>query len=66
MSEELLASYPSRGKSGGKYPNVFNTAKGALLKLLQEKLWSPRYFFFFAAQCVKCGFCVQKLKLEKM
>ena len=45
MSEELLASYPARGKSG-KYPNVFNTAKGALLKLLHEKLWSPRYFFF--------------------
>ena len=44
MFEELLASYPARGKSGGKYPNVFNTAKGALLKLLQEKLWSPRYF----------------------
>ena len=51
MSEELFASYPTRGKSGGKYPNVFNTAKGALLKLLQEKLWSPRYFFLCCTVC---------------
>ena len=56
MSEELLASYPSRGKSG-KYPNVFNTAKGALLKLLQEKLWSPRYFFFCCTVCQMWFLC---------
>ena len=40
---EIYALYP-RGK-WGKYSNVFeNTAKGALLKLLHGKLWTPRYF----------------------
>ena len=46
MSEELLASYHTNGQSRGQYPNVFNTAKGALLKLLHGKLWTPRLFFF--------------------
>ena len=48
MSEELLASYHTNGKSRGQYPNVFNTAKGALLKLLHGKLWTPRLGFFFS------------------
>ena len=74
MSEELLASYHTNGKSRGQYPNVFNTAKGALLKLLHGKLWTPRFFFLFVwktpvkSQFVKlwtkriwCEFRIRKL-----